>query len=322
MNDEKLTRAEEIDNIGKIIQRNLATRVVGFDDPNFLALAIRDEENVRVNEKSVRLGFRSFKDLLESKEMSKFVEVIERNGNDKTTYKARKDETTRLVIEQQQRFAVERMRRERMRQQHNQLPTAAAKIQSNRLSFLHFKTIEPQLSIERKRSEYKWDIDLKTSSDDKLRTSIDHRRPLPKMSASALLALALFGFAIGNKQEEQQQQQATKTPILPFNMELADSNGDGKVSLAELKEFLDSEPFAHRFKGPLFEANGGELPIEQLKATSPTEAAKFVEEADKAPENGKLDFAEWKRFICLMGEKMLDADKDGFISKQEMEGTR
>uniref|UniRef100_A0A914HUV9 EF-hand domain-containing protein n=1 Tax=Globodera rostochiensis TaxID=31243 RepID=A0A914HUV9_GLORO len=140
------------------------------------------------------------------------------------------------------------------------------------------------------------------------------------MSASALLALALFGFAIGNKQEEQQQ--ATKTPILPFNMELADSNGDGKVSLAELREFLDSEPFAQRFKGPLFEANGGELSIEQLKATSPTEAAKFVEEADNAPENGKLDFAEWKRFIYLMGEKMLDADKDGFISKQEMEGTR
>uniref|UniRef100_A0A914HVJ8 DUF7515 domain-containing protein n=1 Tax=Globodera rostochiensis TaxID=31243 RepID=A0A914HVJ8_GLORO len=180
MNDEKLKRMEEIDNIGKIIQRNLATRVVGFDDPNFLALAIRDLEDVRVNEKSVRLGFRSFKELLESQEMSKFVEVFERNGTDKTTYKARKDETTRLVMEQQQRFAVEQMRRERMRQ-HHQLPTAAAKthcaiVPSSRLSFLHVKPIEPQLSIERKRSEYKWDIDLKTSSDDKLKASIDHRR--------------------------------------------------------------------------------------------------------------------------------------------------
>ncbi|KAL3106196.1 hypothetical protein niasHT_016883 [Heterodera trifolii] len=132
------------------------------------------------------------------------------------------------------------------------------------------------------------------------------------------VALFLFGFAIGEKEEEARQE-ATNIPILPFNLELADKNGDGEVSLTELRDFLESVPFAQRFKVPIFDANGGEISVEQMSATLPAEAAKFAEAADKAPKNDKLDFAEWKQFIYTVAEQMLDTDKDGVITKKEME---
>ncbi|KAL3106197.1 hypothetical protein niasHT_016884 [Heterodera trifolii] len=124
---------EEIENIGKIIQRNLATRTVGFDDPNCLAMAIRDEEGIRVNDKSAQFGFKSFKELLESPMMDKFVkiEVGIKEGRLRTTYTAKMDATTRKVMEQQKWFhqtaegRLKEQRRQNYQSQSNAIVAAA-----------------------------------------------------------------------------------------------------------------------------------------------------------------------------------------------------
>lgn len=68
-----------------------------------------------MDEKCDQLGFVSFRQLLQSLEMSKFVEISRektKEGFDLVMYKARKDRTTRAVFEQQLVFERDQRKKE------------------------------------------------------------------------------------------------------------------------------------------------------------------------------------------------------------------
>uniref|UniRef100_A0A914H0H5 SHSP domain-containing protein n=1 Tax=Globodera rostochiensis TaxID=31243 RepID=A0A914H0H5_GLORO len=100
---------------GKQVQQLLGAEAFGFDNVNNIKCALRDEFGYCADEKATEFGYESFRELLNSKVMEQYVEIVQDNMKDGrllTRYKAKHDKNTSAVYREQMIFHKDKERKD------------------------------------------------------------------------------------------------------------------------------------------------------------------------------------------------------------------
>ncbi|KAI3415388.1 hypothetical protein GPALN_004996 [Globodera pallida] len=106
---------EPLQAFGKQVQQLLGAEAFGYDNVNNIKCALRDEFGYCADEKATEFGYDSFRELLNSKVMEKYVEIVQENMKDGrllTRYMAKHDKNTSAVYREQMIFHRDKERKD------------------------------------------------------------------------------------------------------------------------------------------------------------------------------------------------------------------